>query len=340
MVTKPSGRWQELLDAQNGILTTTQLYEQGVNRESIRHAVESGQWLRVFRGVISTTNGPLTRSMMCSAALLYAGPRALLSHDTAAEEWGMLRPRYGPVHVTVPFGTSATSQGAVLRHAKLRFTAQSNNEIHPGVVIHRSRAWSHIGVETDPWRTSKPDTVLDLAVDSASARDAMVRMVSAMSSGAVSVDAMRKKVELRRPRRYRKALLDTLALLADGVHSALEHRYVIDVEQAHGLPSSARQAPHHVDGRTLFEDVLYEEVGLIVRLDGQAFHSAKQRRFRDRRRDNAAELGGLPRLVYGWDEVTKDPCGVYSEVRAVLVREGWDDTSFPCERCAHVHENT
>ncbi|WP_245865304.1 hypothetical protein [Rhodococcoides kyotonense] len=182
--------------------------------------------------------------------------------------------------------------------------------------------------------------MLDLAVDAPTVRDAMVRMVSAMSSGAVSVDAMRRKMELRRPRRYRSALFDTLALLSGGVHSALEHRYVVDVEQAHGLPAGARQTPHHVDGRTLFEDVLYEDVGLIVRLDGQAFHSARQRRFRDRRRDNAAELSGLPRLVYGWDEVTKDPCGVYSEVRAVLVREGWRDTSFPCEGCAHVHENT
>lgn len=340
MDTRPSGRLQEHLDEQCGILTTRQLYGLGENRESIRHAVETGQWLRVFRGVFAVTNGPLTREMQLSAALLYAGPRALLSHDTAAEAWGISRPTEGPVHVTVPYGCSAISQPPTLRHADRRFTATAHEVIHPGVEVHRSRAMAHIGADTNPLRTGKPDTVLDLAVAQPTAREAMICMVSAMASGAVSVDLMRRKLELRRPRRYRRALFDTVVLLGEGVHSVLEHRYVLDVEQAHGLPTATRQAPHHVDGRVLFEDVLYEQFGLIVRLDGQAFHSAKQRRFRDRRRDNSAELRNLPRLAYGWDDVTKDPCAVYGEVRAVLVREGWSDVSFPCRRCAHVSEST
>lgn len=339
MEIKPSGRWQELLDDQHGLVTTRQLYDVGEHHESIRHAVETGQWLRVFRGVFCVTNGPLTRPMVLSAALLYAGPGALLSHDTAGEEWNLSRPSAGPIHVTVPYGCSAISQPPTRRHADRRFTSASNDVIHPGVVVHRSRAMAHIGVDTDPRRTSKPDTVLDLVVAEDTARQAMIRLVSSMSSGAVSVDVVRRKMEIRRPRRYRKAILDTLVLLAEGVHSALEHRYVLDVEKAHGLPTASRQAPHQVDGRVLFEDVLYEQQNLIIRLDGQAFHSAKQRRFRDRRRDNAAELHDLPRLVYGWDEVAGDPCGVYSEVRAVLVREGWDDASFPCERCSPVSGN-
>lgn len=336
----PTGRWQELLDVQHGILTTSQLYEFRVHRESIRHLVESGQWLRVFRGVIAVTNGPLSRPMMLSSALLYAGRGALLSHDSAAQEWGLTAMLDGPVHVTVPYGSSAVSQPPSERRSYTRFTSMENQVVHPGVVVHRSRAMSHIGVESNPLRTTKADTVLDLAVAEPTAREASIRMVAAMSSGAVSVDVMRRKLELRRPRRYRKPMLDTLALLRDGVHSALEHRYVLDVEKAHGLPHGNRQVPHHVDGRVLFEDVRYELCGLIVRLDDQLFHSAKQRRFRDRRRDNSAEMSNLPRLNYGWDEVTKDPCGVFSEVREILVREGWSDTSFPCERCAHVSANT
>ena len=246
----------------------------------------------------------------------------------------MARPTDGLVHVTVPYGCSAISQPSTLRHADRRFTSTAHDVVHPGVEVHRSRAMAHIGADTNPRRTSKADTVLDLAVAESASRQATITMVSAMSSGAVSVDIMRRKLELRRPRRYRRALFDTLVLLGEGVHSALEHRYVVDVEQAHGLPTATRQAPHHVDGRVLFEDVLYESVGLIVRLDGQAFHSAKQRRFRDRRRDNTAELRNLPRLTYGWEDVTTDPCAVYEEVRAVLVREGWSDVSFPCARCA------
>ena len=334
MKTRPAGTWQRLLDEQHGIVTTKQMYENGVNKDSIDHYVETGQWLRVCRGVISVTNGPLTREMQLSAALLYAGRGALLSHASAAEEWGWIRPGSGPVHVTVPYGCSATSRPPTMRHAKQNFTSESNEQIHPGVIVHRSRAMGHIGVETNPARTSIADTVLDLAVVEPSSRLATIALVSAMSSGGVNVAAMSRKIEARRPMRYLKPILHTLALMRDGVHSALEHRYVLDVERAHGLPAGQRQAPVFVDGRKLFEDIRYEICDLIVRLDGQAFHSAKQRRFRDRRRDNAAELRNLPRLVYGWHEVTQDPCGVYREVREVLVREGWNDASFPCERCA------
>ncbi|KZE99793.1 MULTISPECIES: type IV toxin-antitoxin system AbiEi family antitoxin domain-containing protein [unclassified Rhodococcus (in: high G+C Gram-positive bacteria)] len=334
MRTRPAGTWQRLLDEQHGIITTKQMHAFGVNKDSINYYVETGQWLRVFRGVVSVTNGPLTREMQLSAALLYAGRGALLSHTTAAEEWGWVRPAAGPVHVTVPYGCSATSKPPTMRHAKQNFTSESNEQIHPGVVVHRSRAMGHIGVETNPARTSTVDTVLDLVVAEPTSRQATTTLVSAMSSGGVNVAAMTSKVEVRRPMRHLKPILHTLALMRDGVHSALEHRYVLDVEQAHGLPVGQRQAPVFVDGRQLFEDIRYQICDLIVRLDGQAFHSAKQRRFRDRRRDNAAELRNLPRLMYGWHEVTDDPCGVYREVREVLVREGWDDASYPCERCA------
>ena len=340
MRARPVGAWQRMLDDQHGIITTKQMHAFGVNKDSISHCVENGQWLRVFRGVISVTNGPLTREMHLSAALLYAGRGALLSHTTAAEEWGWVRPGPGPVHVTVPYGCSATSRPPTMRHAKRNVTSESNAQIHPGVIVHRSRAISHIGVETNPARTSIADTVLDLVVAESTSRQATITLVSAMSSGGVNVEAMARKVQVRRPMRYLKPILHTLTLMRDGVHSALEHRYALDVEQAHGLPAARRQAPVFVDGRQLFEDVRYATCDLIVRLDGQAFHSAKQRRFRDRRRDNAAELRNLPRLMYGWHEVTEDPCGVYREVREVLVREGWNDSSYPCEQCTLVSVNS
>lgn len=242
MRTRPAGTWQRLLDEQHGIITTKQMHAFGVGKDSINHYVETGQWLKVFRGVVSVTNGPLTREMQLSAALLYAGRGALLSHTTAAEEWGWVRPGAGPVHVTVPYGCSATSKPPTMRHAKQNFTSESNEQIHPGVVVHRSRAMGHISVETNPARTSAVDTVLDLVVAEPTSRQATITLVSAMSSDGVNVAAMTSKVEVRRPMRYLKPILHTLALMRDGVHSALEHRYVLDVEQVHGLPVGQRQA--------------------------------------------------------------------------------------------------
>jgi len=274
---------------------------------------------RVLPRVYATFTGPLSREAKITGALLYGGQQALLSHATAAEEWRMLTlDPLAPVHITVPYSCSAVSQP---HH----------------VVVHRSRAFPYLSVATDPARTSKADTVLDLATSEPDARAGMRRFVALATRGRVPVRELQRRLEERRPRRYGKALGDALRLLADGVQSALEQRYACDVELAHSLPTAQRQHPVVVDGRTLWEDVSYDLIGipLTVRLDGRAFHDAPEVAFRDRRRDNAAELAARHRLVYGWDEVTQDPCGVAMEVAAVLRRAGWHGPLRRCVDCAN-----
>ena len=70
-------------------------------------------------------------------------------------------------------------------------------------------------------------------------------------------------------------LPDALADLrpgAQGVHSLLEYRYVSRVERPHGLPPGRRQRAVTRAGRCQFQDVAYEEYGVLAELDGQAAH--------------------------------------------------------------------
>lgn len=308
-------RWRCLLRDQEGLLTTAQLAELDVGQGAITANVRAGRWRRVLPRVLTTYTGPLPRSAAIVATLLYAGPTALLSHRTAAEEWRMLPVEDGTVHVTVPYGCSAVSQP-------------------PLVAVHRSRAFRHVAVHTEPPRTARADTVLDLAAAEPDARSAMRQFVALATRGRVPVRELRERMELRPPRRHRSAIHEALRLLSDGVQSALEQRYACDVELAHGLPRAVRQAPVVVDGRTLWEDTGYDHIGvaLTVRLDGRAFHDAPEITFRDRRRDNAAEVAGRHRLTYGWRETTEDSCGVAAEVAGVLYRAGWHG---PLRSCGH-----
>lgn len=312
--------------AQLGVISRSQLIGLGLDDHAIAHRLRQRRWQRVLHRVYAVHTGPLVRPAILEAALLYVGPEGALSHDTAAHEWGMLRAvDDAPVHVTVPYCRSTTPQPATWGPFGLA---------HPGVVVHRSRAFAHVVVEADPPRTSSADTVLDLAVAELDGRDAARRLVALASAGRVPTGVLRARMELRRPPRHGRLLRETLQLMADGVQSALEHRYAVDVEAAHRLPRATRQSPVVVDGVTLFEDVDYTASGapLVVRLDGRKYHSLPGVVFRDRRRDNAAELAGRPRLVYGWDEVAKDPCGVAGEVAEVLARGGWTGGTR-CGRC-------
>ncbi|EKT84607.1 hypothetical protein WSS_A01310 [Rhodococcus opacus M213] len=255
MVSTQFAALKDVADAQFGLITHTQLHALGFPRSRVRHRVESGRWQAVLHGVYSVSNGPITREMSLEAALLFGGNGAVLSHHTAAEEWHMIRVDPArPVHITVPYGRSAITQPPTVVGAGLASVSLCHREgsvVHPGVVVHRSRAHDYIAVDTDQPRTARADTALDVAVAEPTARDAYTRLIALVTNARIPLRDIRRRMEARRPRRYGKALVDAARLLADGVQSVLEYRYATDVEDAHGLPRARRQSPVVVDGRTL-----------------------------------------------------------------------------------------
>jgi hypothetical protein len=82
-------------------------------------------------------------------------------------------------------------------------------------------------------------------------------------------------------------------------------------------------------GRNEYRDVLYEEYGVAVELDGRAAHPGDLR-WRDIRRDNSAAAAGLVTLRYGWIDVSQRPCWVAAQVAQVLARRGYSG----CRPCA------
>ena len=300
---------------QAGIVSLAQLRSYGHTKHDITANVVAGRWQRVLPRTYATFTGALPREARLHAAVLYGGPHTVLSHRTAAEEWGMLPGGPGPVEITVPYTSRATSQGSFVK-------------------VHRSRALRYTAIGTRPPRTRRTDTIVDLAVAAETARASLYLVVDLVSRHAVSVSDMLGCVEARPPLRYRAVIAHGLELVRRGLMSALEVEYLEQVERAHGLPVGARQNPVVVDGKTLWEDVSYDERGapLTVRLDGRATHSMAGVAFRDRRRDNAAELAGRARLVYGWRDVHEDACGVAREVASVLRRLGWEGPAG-CARC-------
>jgi hypothetical protein len=317
-----------IISEQHGIISRRQLREEGLTDAALEWRLRRGVWRRVLRGVYTVTTGPLTRPAQFEAALLAAGGNGALSHQSAAEEWGFdtgLVTRDPRVHVTRPIGRSSRTRAAsTVQTPTDPFgpTFLEGGELHPGVVLHRSRAMRHIVVGADQPRISRADTVIDLAAAQPSGTEAFALALRLGSSRAVRLDDLRARLEKRAPWRYRKAVDDAVETLAGGVHSVLEAEFVLRVERPFGLPTPTRQVPVIVDGVVRYEDLVYERPGgrLIVRLDGKKFHLGHETRFRDRRRDNAAELEGAHRLIYGWEDVTGQAAGVASEILTLLAR--------------------
>lgn len=312
--------WQRLRREQENVVSTGQILGQGLTENVIRANVAAGRWVPLFRGTYALVTGEPTASMWRRAALLFCPGPAMLSHASAAAVLGLRGGAdSGPVHLTVPYTSSA--RGC------------------PGIVAHRSRAFAHLALPGfDPPVTSKVHTLIDLAVEAPTAREAMRRLTAGATAGRVAGEHLRAAIELRRPRRYRQALLDAATLLIEGIMSVLEADHVLAVERAHGLPAADRQVPHVVDGRRIAEDFEYDLPGgkLTVRVDGWTYHRNREVAYRDRARDNAAELKGRARMVFGTEEIHGDPCGTARTITRRLRQLGWLGTPRACGACEQL----
>jgi hypothetical protein len=285
------------------VIATWQAEPAGLNAETMKNLARADRWRRIDRGVYAAFTGELPRDAVLWAAVLRAGPRSLLSHETAAETYGLKKPSR-LLHVTVPETQRLKPVRGLIIHRSARDLEQIRD---PGAL---------------PPRTMVEETVLDLAQNAADFDDVVALIAGACQRRLTFPVLLRQSLETRAKSRWRAEIREALADVASGVHSPLEHRYLRNVERAHGLPAGERQARAVQNGRVIFRDVRYRRYHVVVELDGVAYHPA-EKRIEDDRRDNAAGAEGLVTLRYGWSAVTKRPCEVAAEVAAALRARGW-----------------
>jgi hypothetical protein len=297
---------------QDGALTLRQCLDTGLTARQVHWLVASGRWQSPFRRVYVTFTGPLPPATLHHAALLYAGSDSVLSHESAGALW-RLCPAPSILHVLVPYRRQVDAQ--------------------PGLELHRSRTLgaSDVHPVLSPRRTTIERTVLDLLAGKKNADQALGLVGDAIRNRATTADRLRRAVATKPRLPWRKVVLDALPDLSRGAHSPLELRDA-SVRRSHGLPQGTRQAGRLGEG-TEYLDVLIEEYGVHIELDGRLGHDRTRERWRDMRRDNRSEVAGLRHLRYGWADLVDRPCAVAMEQAEVLRQQGWGGTFRPCSSC-------
>jgi Transcriptional regulator, AbiEi antitoxin len=311
MARELSPELRYLARQQHGVVSRSQALKAGLSPGMIKFRVKSGRWQQLHLGVYATFTGSPGRCSWLWAAVLWAGPGAVLSHQTAAELQGLADKPANPVHVTIPHG----------RHI---VTIE-------GVRLHRStRIVEAVRTRDYPPRTTVEETVLDLT-QAANSFDDVCGWVTRAVARELTDEARLRAAMTRRGRlRWRDDLGDILEAAVTGDHSVLEYRYHRDVERAHGLPEPGRQTPFTAkDGRRGRRDRVYQDYGVVVELDGRLAHP-EENRWKDKARDNAAAAAGQQSLRYDWAAVAQRPCATAAEVIGVLREHGWQGRPKPC----------
>jgi hypothetical protein len=247
--------------------------------------------------------------MRAVAALLHAGPGAVLSGRSAGHVWGLVRTEPHPIEVSVPWTR-------IVRPP-------------PGVIVARGR---HVLDRTHPseWphRICAPHTVWDLAGN----RDldgTIALAAKALSLGIATTDELRLALTERPRQRHRGLFTEILTDVGLGAESPSEVRYLRDVERAHGLPRGRVQSPTSDGGR---RDVEYDELRLVIEIDGRLNHDGWQARRRDGRRDRKTLVEGKLTVRAYWTDLVPSPCELAADVGVILQERGWSGTPSRCRR--------
>ena len=303
---------RQLAKIQADVVSRQQVIKSGMSEKSVDWLIAKGMWQRVHCAVYATFTGPLSRKARLWAALLYAGPGARLSHETAAELLRLTDRESSLIHLKVP---------ASRRVARVE-----------GLVVHRSNrpdpGWRHsLGV---PRHTLVEETIIDL-VDTADYLDTAIGWVTTgFGRHLTNEHALRDEATVRKRLRWRKQIHDVITAAAGGTHSTLEYRYDRDVARAHGLPTATRQFRFRKPGGTWgFRDRYHEDYKLVVELDGKQAHGADRRGADEDRDNHAAALGGST-LRFGWDDVARRPCQTAATEALALHQRGWPGRLRAC----------
>jgi very-short-patch-repair endonuclease len=287
----------ELASRQHGRVSRSQLVAAGVTDTQIAHRLETGQLLRLRRGVFAVAAHEGGIAGRLAAAVLTLGLDSAISHLSAA---GRYEIRGDPVVIDVTCPRRLTKRDGIrVHHAPLE-----PDEIHfrDGLPL------------TSPSRTLFDlGTVLGTTGHVKAANEAFVKRLVTIEE----LHAARDRYAGRKGSTAFRRLLAELDPAGRDVRSPLETRLNAFL-RARGFPAWESNAILVVGGETISPDVLWREQRVAVEADGRDPHLAPLTFDSDRRRDRRLRVEGWQPVRVTDRDLKHRPDELDADLRALL----------------------
>ncbi len=281
----------EVARRQHGVVTVAQLAAVGIHRRGIAHRVAHGRLTPLHRGVYRV--GPLGDELSgVMAAVLACGPTAVASHRTAARLHGFWDWR-GVTDVTATEGQPRS---------------------RPGITVHRRRVEEGERTSVRGIPVTTPErTIRDLAPVVGETHLGRV-IEEAQVQRKLDDASLTRAVSQARGQRGVRALRAAAPQAEAALTRSEAERRLVKLVRRSGLPrpqTNVRLAGHEVDA-------LWPREGLVVEVDGFAFHGGRRAFERDRRRDADLLAAGHRVLRLTWRQLADEPEAVVARIAAAL----------------------
>lgn len=296
----PERRCVELALSQNGVIEHGQALDLGLSDDAIYRRARSGRWTRLLTRLYCLAGTPPSWLGDLTAASLWAGQRGLVSGRAAAALWELDGCPEGPIELLVTGHPKSPDARIVLRYAIT--VAPADGTIHRGL---RVTTPSRTLLELGHLLTAEG---LELAAEDAFRRGltsaARLRwMLEREWQGLPGAPALRALLDARASRPTDSALEVKLFALLRGAKIKLPQRQV-----------EIREGDRFL-GRV---DFVYPDERLVIEAHSFRFHSGRGPWDHDVQRDKAFRRAGWRVLYVTYEDISKRPGQVVSDIRAGL----------------------
>ncbi len=292
-------RMEALAEQQHSVVSRDQARALGLSKEARLHLHHRGRWEIVLHSVYRLVGSVPTARQRAMAAVLAAGPDALLSHTSAAGLEGFPGFDIEPLVVTIP--RRRRSLPGVRLEQSLCLPTHHRRTVDGIPCTSIARTLFDLCGAAKPHRAER-------AVDNALARKwvttpALWRVLDDLAVQGRAGVVLLRRLLAERGDRYVPP------------ESELEARF-IELVQRHGLPAPARQVDlGDCDTWIGRFDFVWSGHQLVVEVDGAMYHDGFLDRRRDEERAAALESLGWTVLRFRWHDVVVTPREVVSQIR-------------------------
>lgn len=237
---------RELAAAHGGVVHRLALAEHGIDRFAVRNEVAAGRWFKVGRHTVAIHSPELSDTAQWWRAVWESGSGARLDGVSALQAGGMTGFSAPVVDVTVP----KTSHPHAVERVRLHLPRVPGPVAGAGI---RRVAPDIATIHAGQWAVSDRQAALLICMPLQQRLTTPTRLQLVWRG-------------VRRSAR-RKFLDGVITDVADGAHSLGELDFSRMVREA-GLPPPSRQSVREGPGGRVYLDVSWDDVGLVVEIDG------------------------------------------------------------------------
>jgi predicted transcriptional regulator of viral defense system len=281
---------------QYGVVARAQLAALGLGRGAIDRRLSRGRLHPLHRGVYAVGHRVVSREGWWMAAVLAAGPGAVLSHRSAAALWGLRGDPATRVEVSVPC-KQRSRPGITVHYAPLPADEVTDND----------------GIPT----TTAARTLLDLAaiLQPQELERTLEQAEANRLTDHTPLDALLTRYPNRQGTKSLRAILHNGRHSANATRSELEDRFLALLD-AHGLPRPEINV--WLPDAGVEVDCLWRARRLIAELDSRKHHATTAAFERDRARDRTLQAAGWRVIRITWRQLHDHPEAVVSDLRELL----------------------